>query len=184
MLHARRSECLAWDAEEYEVDEQNDLFMSEFLDVADGVTGTRKTDVANAPSGYAYSLVGVSQPPTIYVNKSNRSARPFGDNHDEYVVAEIIFAATAEQAPLAPYRCNVSSPRAHDAVRALDLLVDLRRLRGRLELEHERLPPLPVRLHVPVDCHDELGPVSIDDQVACSILDGNQPGDSTKLEYE
>ncbi|KAH8067028.1 hypothetical protein JL720_12538 [Aureococcus anophagefferens] len=101
--------------------------------------------------------------PTIYVNKSNCSARPFGDNHDEYVVAEIIFAATAEQAPLAPYRCNVSSPRAHDAVRALDLLVDLRRLRGRLELEHERLPPL---------------------LVACSILDGNQPGGSTKLEYE
>ncbi|KAK7242418.1 hypothetical protein SO694_00158022 [Aureococcus anophagefferens] len=33
-------------------------------------------------------------------------------------------------------------------------------------------------------CHDELGPVSIDDQVACSILDGNQPGGSTKLEYE
>ncbi|EGB11050.1 hypothetical protein AURANDRAFT_62171 [Aureococcus anophagefferens] len=64
--------------------------------------------------------------PTIYVNKSNCSARPFGDNHDEYVVAEIIFAATAEQAPLAPYRCNV----------------------------------------------------------ACSILDGNQPGGSTKLEYE
>ncbi|KAH8055158.1 RNA polymerase II transcription regulator recruiting protein [Aureococcus anophagefferens] len=52
----RRSECLAWDAEECEVDEQNDLFMSEFLDVADGVTGTRKTGVANAPSGYAYSL--------------------------------------------------------------------------------------------------------------------------------
>ncbi|KAH8044193.1 RNA polymerase II transcription regulator recruiting protein [Aureococcus anophagefferens] len=70
----RRSECLAWDAEEYEVDEQNDLFMSEFLDVADGVTGTRKTGVANAPSGYAYSLVGVSQPPTIYVDESNRSA--------------------------------------------------------------------------------------------------------------
>ena len=51
----RRSECLAWDAEDYEVEEQIDLFMSEFLDVADGVTGTRKTDVANAPSGYAYS---------------------------------------------------------------------------------------------------------------------------------
>jgi hypothetical protein len=34
----RRSECLAWDAEEYEVDEQNDLFMSEFLDVASATT--------------------------------------------------------------------------------------------------------------------------------------------------
>ncbi|KAH8053224.1 hypothetical protein JL721_10735 [Aureococcus anophagefferens] len=87
-------------------------------------------------------------------------ARPFGDNHDEYVVAEIIFAATAEQAPLAPYRCNVSPPRS-TTPSALDLLVDLRRLRGRLELEHERLPPL---------------------LVACSILDGNQPGGSTKLE--
>ncbi|EGB02338.1 hypothetical protein AURANDRAFT_68974 [Aureococcus anophagefferens] len=85
----RRSECLAWDAEEYEVDEQNDLFMSEFLDVADGVTGTRKTDVANASSGYAYSLVGVSQPPTIYVDESNCSARPFSDDNDEHVVADV-----------------------------------------------------------------------------------------------
>ncbi|KAH8092852.1 RNA polymerase II transcription regulator recruiting protein [Aureococcus anophagefferens] len=88
----RRSECLAWDAEEYEVDEQNDLFMSEFLDVADGVTGTRKTGVANAPSGYAYSLVGVSQPPTIYVDESNRSARPFSDDNDEHVVADVVSA--------------------------------------------------------------------------------------------
>ncbi|KAH8090111.1 hypothetical protein JL720_6412 [Aureococcus anophagefferens] len=70
-----------------------------------------------------------------YASRVNAVDLPFSDNHDEYVVAEIIFAATAEQAPLAPYRCNVSSPRAHDAV-------------------------------------------------ACSILDGNQPGGSTKLEYE
>ncbi|KAH8056139.1 RNA polymerase II transcription regulator recruiting protein [Aureococcus anophagefferens] len=88
----RRSECLAWDAEDYEVEEQIDLFMSEFLDVADGVTGTRKTDVANAPSGYAYSLVGVSQPPTIYVDESNCSARPFSDDNDEHVVADVVSA--------------------------------------------------------------------------------------------
>ncbi|KAK7235135.1 hypothetical protein SO694_00143049 [Aureococcus anophagefferens] len=74
----RRSECLAWDAEEYEVDEQNDLFMSEFLGVAGGAGHghARKTDVANASSGYARSLVGVSQPPTIYVDESNALRGP------------------------------------------------------------------------------------------------------------
>ncbi|KAH8093661.1 hypothetical protein JL720_4811 [Aureococcus anophagefferens] len=45
----RRSECLAWDAEEYE-------------------------------------------PPTIYVDESNRSARPFSDDNDEHVVADVVSA--------------------------------------------------------------------------------------------
>ncbi|KAH8064142.1 hypothetical protein JL720_12940 [Aureococcus anophagefferens] len=44
------------------------------------------------PEIYFDGLVGVSQPPTIYANKSNCSARPFSDNNDEYVVADVVSA--------------------------------------------------------------------------------------------